>query len=153
MWIMWGQTALLQMLERNNQPTNGTSSVSTLGNSEILLQGTTTRRNPETWYRPGEMTPMFITPASRQPIEDVLDHEVLFGGVTQTLALQDDMWGYDLMVSERNDKGGSTSMKSILTTTMPSVDPKQSDRTDIGNMCHGTYTRRQLKCNWAHDIL
>ncbi len=90
---------------------------------------------------------MFITPASRQPIEDVLDHEVLFGGVTQTLALQDDMWGYDLMVSERNDKGGSTSMKSILTTTMPSVDPKQSDRTDIGNMYHGMYTRRQLKCN------
>ncbi len=82
---------------------------------------------------------MFITPASRQPIKDVFEHELLFGGVTQTLALEDNMWGYNLMVSERYEKGGSTSMKSILTTTMPSVDPKQSDRTDIGNMCHGTY--------------
>ena len=88
-WIMWGQTALLQMLERNTQPTNGTASVSTLGNSEVLVPGTTATHNPETWYHPGETKPMFITPASRQPIKDVFEHELLFGGVTQTMALED----------------------------------------------------------------
>ncbi len=41
---------------------------------------------------------MFITPASRQPIEDVFEHELLSGGVTQTMALEDNIWGYNLMV-------------------------------------------------------
>jgi hypothetical protein len=94
---MWGQTALLQMLERNTQPTNGTASVSTLGNSEVLVPRTTATHNPGTWYHPGETQPMFITPASRQPIEDVFEHELLSGGVTQTMALED-----NLMVREKN---------------------------------------------------
>jgi hypothetical protein len=44
------------------------------------------------------MKPMFITPASRQPIPDVFDRDLLFGGVKQTVALDDNMWDYNLMV-------------------------------------------------------
>ena len=43
-------------------------------------------------------------------------------------------------------------MKSILTTVMPSLDPKQRDRTNIGDICHGTNIKWEVR-NVTVDII
>ncbi len=104
-WTTWCEQALRQLLKGNAHPAPGTSSVSTLGNSEILLPGSTARGNRERWNHPRQIAPTFVTPASIHTAHDVMDDNRLYGNMlTKTVALEDNMWDYNIMVCKQHGR-------------------------------------------------
>jgi hypothetical protein len=106
-WTTWCETALRQLLKASTPPAHGTASVSTLGNSEILLPIPTNRSKPEPWNHPRHIEPIFVTPASRHTAPDVLKDNLVFGEMTRREAQEDDMWGYNILVSEQQGRGNA----------------------------------------------
>ena len=114
-WNRWCEKALLQLLQRPVLAANGSSSVSTLGNSEIRVPESTNKSIPDTWYHPRQTKPILVTPASYQGAQDEFGQDLMCGAVTQKVALEDGVWDNNIMVSHLHGRGGATCMNTHTT--------------------------------------